>query len=394
MTLTDTGTGVVRTADRRTVAPVLSLDPAEAKPAGSSSGSAGAGRTDAEGAVSRRALRISGWLLVFAGGGAAILASIVAGIALGAADLGFAEVIRSAAAHLGLAVEPLTALQDAVIWQMRAPRVLLAAAVGAGLALCGAVLQALTRNALADPYLLGVSSGASLGAVAVLVLGVGGGLFALSLGAFAGAVAAFAIVLLLIGRHDGGATRVVLAGVGVSQFFAAMTSLVLMSSADGDNAKSVLGWLLGSLASATWPGLLTATVAVLVGGFLFWSFAGALDSFVFGRETAATLGVSPGRVSFGLFSLAALVTAVLVAASGAIGFVGLVVPHVARMLGARRHRLLLPVSALVGALFLVWADVVSRIAFVPQQIPVGVVTALVGVPVFAAILRSRRERAA
>jgi iron complex transport system permease protein len=329
---------------------------------------------------------------LFIAGGLALAVSLAMSVTLGAADLGLGEVLQSLSWRLGLSESGLTRLEEAVIWQMRAPRALLAAAVGAGLAVCGAVLQGLTRNALADPYLLGVSSGASTGAVAVLVLGVGGGVFALSLGALVGAVGAFAVVLALIGRRDASPARVILAGVAVSQFFAAVTSLVLMSSADNDNAKSLLGWLLGSLASANWVSLTAATAAVAIGGTVCWARASALDAFVFGRETAASLGVSPDRAAFRLFALTAMVTAVLVAASGAIGFVGLVVPHASRLLGARRHRLLLPASALIGALFLVWADVVSRVAFVPQQIPVGVVTALIGVPAFAAILRARMGR--
>ncbi|MFV0428356.1 MAG: FecCD family ABC transporter permease [Arachnia sp.] len=324
----------------------------------------------------------------------ALLVSIVAGIALGASDLGMPEIVRSVLARFGFDVVAPTSLQDAVIWKLRAPRVLLAAVVGAGLAVCGAVLQALTRNPLADPYLLGVSSGASAGAVTILILGVGGGAISLNAGALAGALAAFAIVLLLAGRQNGGTSRIVLAGIAVGQFFAALTSLVVMSSADNDSARTAMGWLLGSLAGASWELLGAAAIVAALGIVVIWVSADTLDAFTFGRETAASLGVAPGRAATALFVLTAVMTAVLVAASGAIGFVGLIIPHLARLLGARRHRALVPWSALLGALFLVWADVVSRVAFAPQQIPVGVVTALVGVPVFAVILTSRRREAA
>ena len=320
---------------------------------------------------------------------AAVLAlSIAAAVTIGVADLSAADVLRTVAAHSGLPVEPLPPLADSIVWDLRMPRVLLAALVGAGLAVCGAVLQALTRNPLADPYLLGISAGASTGAVGVLVLGLGAGAVALSTGAFAGSVAAFAVALLLAGRRWTQPSRILLAGVATAQLFSAVTSLTMVAAASTDSTRSTLFWLLGSLTAASWQSVALCGAAGGVVLLVCWASAPALDAFSFGADVAESLGFSPGRVRALLFAATALLAAVLVAASGAIGFVGLTVPHLARRLTGARHRTLLPLTALGGAILLVWADTLARTAFAPQELPVGVVTALLGVPVFALIFRS------
>ncbi|MEV4285626.1 iron chelate uptake ABC transporter family permease subunit [Nonomuraea bangladeshensis] len=320
-----------------------------------------------------------------------LLLSIAAASVVGAAGLSPADVLRTVAAHAGLPVRPLAPLDDGIVWELRLPRVLLAALVGAGLSVCGAVLQALTRNPLADPYLLGISSGASTGAVAVLVLGLGTGAAALSAGAFGGSALAFCCVLAMIGRRFGGTVRVVLAGVVVSQLFSALTSLTVIWAADAQSTRGVTFWLLGSLASASWTSVALCAVVAASGMTACWAAASALDAFAFGREAAASLGVAPVRTELILFTVTALTTAVLVAASGAIGFVGLIVPHAVRALTGGRHRALLPACALYGGVFLLAADTVARTAFAPREIPVGVLTALIGVPAFALVMRRRKE---
>ncbi|MFI6510579.1 FecCD family ABC transporter permease [Streptosporangium sp. NPDC050855] len=323
------------------------------------------------------------------GAGLAVLVlSVAFAVAVGAAGLSVGEVLRSFAAHLGLPVVPLPPLQDAIVWELRLPRVLLAVLVGGGLAVCGAVLQALTRNPLADPYLLGISSGASTGAVAVLILGLGSAA-TLTTGAFAGSVAAFCCVLALAGTGSASAVRVVLAGVAVSQLFSAVTSLIVIWAGDAHGTRSVTFWLLGSLASASWSGVALCAAAAGVTLAVCWAAAPALDAFAFGRETAASLGVSPVRTQVTLMVVTALGTSALVSASGAIGFVGLVVPHAVRFLTGSRHRLLLPACALYGGVFLLWADTAARVLFTPREIPVGVLTALIGVPAFAVLMRRR-----
>ncbi|UCM86650.1 FecCD family ABC transporter permease [Streptomyces marincola] len=346
---------------------------------------AGPGRAQAPPRAARRPA-----VLWAAAGAVALPLSALTAVTVGSADLPPGEVLRVIAGRLGAVGPAEPTLRETIVWDLRVPRVLLAALVGAGLTLCGTVLQALTRNPLADPYLLGVSSGASTGAVTVLVLGAGSGAaLALPAGAFAGALLAFGCVLLLLGRALGGTTRVVLAGVVVSQLFMALTSLTVLWAGDAEQTRSMTFWLMGSLASATWGSVAVCAAAVAAGLVLCWSHAGALDALAFGREAAAGLGVRTRRTEIALYTGTAVLAGALVSASGAIGFVGLLVPHAARFLVGGRHRALLPVGALLGATFLVWADTAARTVFAPQEMPVGVLTALIGVPAFAVLLMRR-----
>lgn len=336
----------------------------------------------------RRAPTLVAGLLAAIG---ALLASVIAASMVGTADVSPVQVISTIMRHVGLSAlapaEALPPLLDALIWQSRVPRVLLAGAVGAALTVSGAVLQSVTRNPLADPYLLGVSSGASTGAVAVLLLGVGGGI-SLSLGAFAGALVSFVVLLTLIGGgRVANPARVVLTGVLVSQFFAAVTSVILMINGDASSTRGFTYWLLGSLAGARWQPVVTAGVVIVIGAITIYFFAPVLDAFNFGWDAASALGVNVRKARFWLMVLSALVTAAAVAASGAIGFVGLLIPHIVRILFGPMHRSLLPISAAVGAVFLIWVDTFARTAFAPHELPVGVITALLGAPAFAIVLR-------
>ncbi len=319
--------------------------------------------------------------------------SVTWAVTIGPADLGAGDVWRSVASHVGLGTTPLNERLDAIVWELRLPRTLTAAAVGAGLAVCGAVMQSLTRNPLADPYLLGLSSGASLGAVAVLLLGVA---VALPLGAFAGALLALAATLSLAGSLGAlTPTRTVLAGIAVSQLAAAGTSFVVFWTAQGDSYREILGWLMGSLGSAGWESFAIAGAATLVIGTLLASTGGTLDAFAFGDDAAGALGIDVARSRWVLLTGVALLTGALVSVSGSIGFVGLVLPHAVRLVTGGRHRRLLPLVALVGAIFLVWADTAARSVFAPREIPVGILTAAIGAPVFAALLwRARRDAGA
>ncbi len=327
--------------------------------------------------------------------GVVLILSIVAAAFVGTANIGPSDVVGVILGHVGLGtlVPRPSPLVDALVWESRLPRVLLAAVIGLGLSICGAVLQSVTRNPLAEPYLLGVSSGASTGAVAVMILGLGSGAVTLSTGAFLGALVAFAIVLLLIGGgRVSNPARVVLTGVLVSQFFSAVTSLVLMLDGDADATRAFTYWLLGSLGGARWQSLTVAAVIIVAGALCCLLFAAALDAFVFGWDTAASLGIDVTRARVVLMVLTALMTAAAVAASGAIGFIGLLVPHVVRLVAGGSHRLLLPLTGLGGAIFLIWVDAFARTAFSPREVPVGVITALIGAPVFALVLRKAALR--
>ncbi|WP_456696670.1 FecCD family ABC transporter permease [Aeromicrobium sp. P5_D10] len=321
----------------------------------------------------------------------ALALSIAVAITIGPADLSVGEVFAVVGQHLGWGDAGVSRIRDGIVWELRLPRTLLAAVCGAGLAICGAIMQSLLRNPLADPFVLGISSGASTGAVLVVILGVGGGIITLSTGAFLGAAVAFSMVLLLAAGAGGTPDRVVLAGVAATQLFSALTSFIVTSSADAEQTRGVLFWLLGSLSGAGWTDVVTCGTVCLVGLVICIALAPALDAFAFGEDAAASLGISVRWVRIVLLVVTALITATLVSAAGAIGFVGLVLPHAARAVVGPGHRLLLPATALIGAIFLVWVDTVARTVFSPQELPVGVVTALVGVPAFAVILYRRKR---
>mgnify|MGYP001371899361 CR=1 FL=1 len=329
--------------------------------------------------------------LVWACALVALPASVVWAVTIGPADITAGEAWASISHHLFGTTSQLSAIRDGIVWELRMPRVLTAGAVGAGLAVSGVVMQALTRNPLADPYLLGLSSGASLGAVLVLLTGLA---VALPFAAFAGAMAALACTLALA-RALGAITpsRTVLSGLAVSSFAGAITSLVIFWNTQGDSYRQILNWLLGSLASADWASvaigwvtLLAVGVPVLVGGRV-------LDAFAFGDTAAAALGVAVGRTRWLLLGATALLTGAMVSVSGSIGFVGLVLPNAVRLLVGARHALLLPISALVGAVFMIWVDTAARTLFDPRELPVGIITVLIGAPVFVAVLVRNRERA-
>lgn len=329
------------------------------------------------------------WLL-YALAAAGVVLCICVAASLGPANISLAEVWSSIGSRLGLMESTASEIRDRIVWELRLPRALLAAEVGAGLAICGAILQSLTRNPLADPYLLGVSSGASLGAVMVIVLGFGTLTVALPLGAFLGALLAFGAVLVLAGRSTASSPgRIILAGVAATQLFAALSSFVIMWFADPNATRGVLFWLLGSLASARWPDVMICAVVLAAALVICLAYANALDSFAFGEDAAASLGISVGAVRIILYLTTAALTAVLVAFSGAIGFVGLVIPHMARMVVGQGHHNVLPVSAFAGAVFTILVDTIGRTAFAPREMAVGVITALIGVPVFAFIFRRR-----
>ncbi|MFD9340682.1 FecCD family ABC transporter permease [Streptomyces sp. NPDC060049] len=320
-----------------------------------------------------------------------LAASVAAGTRIGTTDVGWTDLAKVLGARLGLGTEPLPPLVDSLIWDLRLPRVLMAALVGASLAVCGTVLQAVTRNALADPYLLGASSGASAGAVTVVVLGVGAGTLGVTGGAFVGALLSFGLLLALLHRTGLDSVRVVLTGVVVGQLFTALTSLVLMASADADTTHAVTHWLLGSMAPARWDAVLVCAVVTPLGLAVAWLCANSLDALAFGADTAASLGIDVRRTRMLLLVVTAVLTSVAVATVGAIGFVGLIVPHGVRFLAGPRHRVLLPYAALAGAVFLVWTDALARVAFAPREVPVGVLTALIGVPLFLLVLRRRGD---
>ena len=324
----------------------------------------------------------------------ALLAAVLAGTVIGETHLQPSVVGQVLANHLWQAGYPVDPIDAGIVWNYRLTRSLVAAACGAGLATCGVILQALLRNPLAEPYLLGLSAGASTGAVLVGLLGLGSAALSMSGGAFLGALAAFTLVMVLAraAGPDSNNAQVILAGIAGSQLFNALTALLITQSATAEQARGILFWLLGNLSGVRWPSVWLALPAALFGLVVCLWHRRALDAFTFGSDSAASLGIAVRRSQLLLISCAALVTAVMVSIVGAIGFVGLVIPHALRLLLGPGHGRLLPASALGGALFLIAADILSRTLIAGQVIPVGVVTALLGAPVFALILISRRGR--
>lgn len=324
---------------------------------------------------------------------AMLVLAILAGVAIGETAIEPGVVVRVLANKMWGAEYVLDPIDEGIVWNYRLTRALVAAACGAGLATCGVVLQSLLRNPLADPYLLGISAGASTGAVLIALLGLGAGAISLSVGAFAGAIAAFSLVVLLA-RASGpasGTGQIILAGIAGSQLFNAITAFLITKSASAEQARGIMFWLLGNLSGVRWPSVWLAVPVAVAGLAVCLWHRRALDAFAFGSDSAASLGIPVRRVQFLLISCAALITAVMVSIVGSIGFVGLVIPHAARLLLGTGHGRLLPASALGGALFLIAADILSRTLIKGQVIPVGVVTALVGAPVFALILIGRRS---
>ncbi|WP_220479780.1 FecCD family ABC transporter permease [Halosaccharopolyspora lacisalsi] len=322
-----------------------------------------------------------------------LAASVIGGVALGPTSIAPGKALSLLHEALrGGVVSAEDAGTYAIVWNIRLPRVLLAAVVGAGLSTVGVAVQAMVRNALADPFVLGISSGASVGASAVALFGFLGalGLYALSTAAFLGALGA-TLLVYLIARSGGGLAplRLVLTGTALSYGFSAITTLMVFRAPNGNAAQSTLFWLLGSLGGVTWSSLPVATVVVALGiGYLLLS-ARRLNALSMGDETATTLGVAPERLRRELFVVTAAVTGVVVAVSGAVGFVGLMLPHLVRLVTGSDHRRVLLLAPPAGAIFLVWVDVLARTLAAPEELPLGVITAAIGVPCFL-LLMSRR----
>lgn len=339
----------------------------------------------------RRALIPASVLLVIAA---------VVGVSVGPTSVSPVGVWNVIASHLPLLPHRhVNAVDDAIVWQIRLPRVVLAAVVGAMLAGGGATYQGVFRNPLADPYLLGVAAGGGLGATAVIVSGGSGEL--LPPAAFTGAVVAVALTYALgsTTRWDTGPgvvgvanSSIVLAGVAVGALFTAIQTYLMQQHLT--TIQTVYSWILGQLTLASWSDVGTVLPYACVAGVAMLALAGRLDVLRVGEEEATTLGVDPARLRLALVAAATLGTGAAVAVSGLIGFVGIIVPHAVRLSTSSNYRVLLPVSMVAGAGFLILADVAARTVQAPAEIPLGVVTAIIGAPFFLYVLRSRRARAA
>lgn len=280
---------------------------------------------------------------------------------------------------------PGESINQTIFWQVRFPRALLGALVGAALSLSGTTFQAVLRNPLADPYLLGVSGGAALGSVLALTCGAQSAIV-LPLSAFSGALLALALVYLVARAHSCSSHTLILSGVMVGSLAAALL-LFLLWRAPSDATRQAIFWLAGNLALADPEWVSWGWLWATIGFVILWAMAPNLDLLTQGEETAEDLGLNVGRTRLILFVLAGALTACAVALAGLVGFVGLVIPHICRLLWGPGHRLLIPLAALLGGSFLMLSDAIARSVYAPVEIPVGVVTAILGAPFFLYLLR-------
>ncbi len=323
---------------------------------------------------------------------ALLVGALLAGLLVGAVDLAPGRVLAELADRLPwVSVDSgLTEQEAAIVWQLRLPRVILAGLVGATLAAAGAAYQGVFRNPLADPYLLGVAAGAGLGAT-VGIVSASAASPVVPAAAFAGAVVAAALAYALGGVAGGGraGTTLILGGVAVAAFFTAVQTFVQQRHAD--TVREVYSWILGRLSTVGWTEVALLAPYAVVSVVVLLLHRRLLDVLAVGEEEAATLGVNAARVRLLVVVAATLGTAGAVAVGGLIGFVGLVVPHAVRLLTGTSYRVILPLSVLGGAAFLMLADLGARSILSPAELPIGVITAFVGGPFFAIVLRSSRQ---
>jgi len=316
-----------------------------------------------------------------------LLLTFALALASGSVELTLSQVYQALTCNSACNV---TAIEKRIIWEIRFPRILMALVTGSGLAICGAILQSVTRNPLADPYLFGISSGSALGAVTVMAL-VPGAILSVTFGALIGGAFSVALMLMLAGRAASHVERLLLAGVAVSFMLSAFTSLILYYSKP-EIAASLLFWMMGSFSNSQWSELWLPYIFVIVGLTIFLFFRRWLSAIQAGEESAHTLGVPVGQLRLIMLIICSAITAVLVAHVGGIGFVGLMIPHMCRFLiGAQIHRILW-LCTLLGGAFMIWVDVISRSLLEHQVLPVGVVTSAVGSFFFFVILKSRSQR--
>jgi iron complex transport system permease protein len=275
-----------------------------------------------------------------------------------------------------------------IVWELRMPKVLAAVCIGASLSVSGIFMQALTRNALAEPYILGISSGASTGAVAIMLVGSIPFLGAVSVqaGAFVGALLASILVFLMAGTGNNGTTRLVLTGIALAAIFGALTNLLIFMTPDSRKVASAMFWMTGSLAGIGWDDIPLIAVVFLLGIATAMALNRSLDTIIAGEERAITLGADTVLLKRVLIIASSLITGVMVSMTGVIGFIGLVVPHVSRTVFGSAHRRLIPIASLLGGIFLLLADMLARVLVKPEEMPIGIITALAGAPFFLLLL--------
>lgn len=291
------------------------------------------------------------------------------------------------------AEELLSSSRTDIIWNIRLPRVLMAAVVGAGLSTSGVVMQSVVRNPLANPYVLGISSGASLGATLAILMGAFAvfGNYGVSVGAFLGALltSLFVFTVAFSGKSRGNTIKLLLAGMAVNAICSAFTNFIIYTAKDAEGIRSVTFWTMGGLTSASWNLLGIPAVVVLIGVIIFLTQFRVLNALLIGDESALTLGINVALIRKVYLLISSALTGVVVAVSGTIGFVGLIIPHVVRMVVGSDHRRVTVISVIVGAIFLIWCDVVARMILGNTELPIGIVTSMIGGPFFVWLMLTK-----
>lgn len=318
---------------------------------------------------------------------ALLILSFLLAISLGAVSISFTDTYRVVIGKIFQNPDMYSDLKKStisIVWNIRVPRVLLGVIAGAGLALCGAVMQSTVNNPIAEPYILGVSSGATFGATLTISFGL---LSFTSIGSFLGAIIATFFVVI-IASHGGKmtSTRLILAGTVVNALFTAFSNFIISVFSDSNSISDIKFWTMGSLTGASYENLLLPSIVVVLACIFFISQSRVMNTMMMGDETAISLGINLSVYRFVYMTIIALLTGVLVSSCGIIGFVGLIIPHIARGIVGTNHQKVIPITILLGSIFLVWADVLARTLVKDAELPIGIFTALVGAPFFIYIV--------
>lgn len=326
-----------------------------------------------------------------------LILSICAGIAIGPADITITDIVNVVHSKIDITydISHISKSSQNIIWFIRAPRVILSALVGICLALSGVMMQAFTKNPLADPYILGISSGASFGAVMAIITPALSflGSYKISIGAFIGALACILLVTFIsYSGNDNSPISIVLIGIAVSSLFGALTNYAVYSAPSDAEVRQATFWMLGGFGGAKWGyiPLMLISVILIFGCLLL--LASSINALLMGEKTAITIGVNVKRLRGILIFFSALLTSISVAVSGCIGFIGLVIPHAIRSLVGANHTKVIPLTTLSSAIIMIWLDVLSRMIIIPQELPIGIITAFIGAPVFLFLVKSRNYR--
>lgn len=282
-------------------------------------------------------------------------------------------------------------VEELIVWDLRFPRTILACVAGCGLAISGVAMQAAVKNPLADPYILGISAGASAGATAVIaadLLDIASE-YSVSIGAFVGALLSM-FLLFMLNRGNRDSVRLLLSGCVISILFSSMTSIIMFFAKDKEKISSVTFWLMGSVSDANWEMIPIISIVVFIGIFLLVLYYRQLNAMLLGDEVAHTLGVNTEQFRWKLVIIVALIVGSIVAFRGMIGFVGFVIPHIVRTVLGSNHKMVVPISAYIGATFLLLCDIIARIIVIPEEIPIGIITSLIGAPFFIYILEKKK----